>query len=73
MRTAVLFIIYYGSVFYGIINPLFGLLFFVHITIFRPEALVWGNVMFGRLHLITAVCIIIGVMLPDEVQCPMIP
>jgi probable O-glycosylation ligase (exosortase A-associated) len=44
----------------GIINPLFGLLFLLHIIIFRPESLVWGNPEFGRIHLVAAVCTIIG-------------
>jgi O-antigen ligase len=63
MRTAALFITYYGSVFYSLVNPLFGLLFFVHITIFRPEALVWGSLAFGRLHLITALSVLSGLIL----------
>jgi putative inorganic carbon (hco3(-)) transporter len=58
MRTITLLLVYYGCVLYSLANPLFGLLFFIHITIFRPESLVWGNLVFGRLHLITA-CIVL--------------
>jgi probable O-glycosylation ligase (exosortase A-associated) len=41
-------------------NPIFGILFFVHITIFRPEALVWGSLAFGRLHMNTALIILLS-------------
>lgn len=54
MRIFVLFLTYYGCAIYGYFNPVFGVLFFVHLTILRPESLVWGNPVFGRLHLITA-------------------
>ncbi|WP_447859184.1 O-antigen ligase family protein [Nitrospira calida] len=54
MRIFVLFLTYYGCALYGYFNPVLGVLFFVHITILRPESLVWGNPAFGRLHLITA-------------------
>ena len=54
MRIAILLIVYYLSAAYSIVNPAFGLLFFIHITIFRPEALAWGNPAFGRLHMIAA-------------------
>lgn len=60
MRTAVLLLIYYSCVFYALRNPVFGLLFFIHITIFRPESLVWGNTAFGRLHLITSLSVIVA-------------
>jgi O-antigen ligase len=52
--------VYYGCAIYGARNPLFGLLFFIHIVIFRPENLVWGNPEFGHLHLITALLIFAG-------------
>ena len=60
MRIAVLFILYYSSAVYGFFNPLYGLLFFVHITIFRPESLAWGTPVFGRLHLMTAIVALLG-------------
>ena len=63
MRTITLLIIYYGCVAYALINPVIGLLFFIHITIFRPESLVWGNAAFGRLHFITALCVLIGYLI----------
>jgi len=63
MRVFTLFGIYYASAGYALINPLFGVLFFVHITIFRPENLAWGSAVFGRLHLITAVCTAIGCLI----------
>ena len=63
MRVAVLFLVYYGSALYGFFNPLFGLLFFVHITIFRPESLAWGAPVFGRLHLISAILASVGYFL----------
>src|ERR1041384_1336968 len=63
MRILVLSILYYGCAFVGLVNPFFGLLFLIHIIIFRPESLVWGGAYFGRLHLITAVLVIIGCFL----------
>jgi probable O-glycosylation ligase (exosortase A-associated) len=60
MRTIVLLLTYYTCAAYSLINPTFGLLFFCHITIFRPESLVWDNLAFGRLHLITSVCVLLG-------------
>ena len=60
MRTIVLFLTYYTCAAYSLINPTFGLLFFCHITIFRPESLVWNSIAFGRLHLITSVCVLLG-------------
>ena len=63
MRVLVLTFIYYSAALYGLLNPVFGLLFFIHITIFRPEALVWGNTAFGRLHLITAFFVLAGYLI----------
>jgi O-antigen ligase len=63
MRILTLFVIYYACAFYGLFNPFFGLLFLIHIIIFRPENLVWGNLAFGRLHLITTVLILAGYFL----------
>jgi putative inorganic carbon (HCO3(-)) transporter len=60
MRTIALLMTYYGFALYGLNNPVLGLLFFIHITIFRPESLVWGNPAFGRLHLISAFFVLIG-------------
>lgn len=60
MRIIALLFIYYGCVFYAFINPTFGLLFFIHITIFRPESLAWGNPEFGHLHFITSLSVLIG-------------
>ena len=54
MRALVLFIVYYSLAGYSLLSPVVGVLFFVHIMIFRPENLVWESPMFGRLHLITA-------------------
>ncbi len=54
MRIFFLFLTYYGCAVYAYFNPVFGVLFFVHITVLRPESLVWGNPVFGRLHLIAA-------------------
>jgi probable O-glycosylation ligase (exosortase A-associated) len=66
MRTIVLLITYYGCVLYTLANPAWGVLFFVHITIFRPDALVWGNLAFGRLHLITSLSILVGFFLAGK-------
>jgi probable O-glycosylation ligase (exosortase A-associated) len=63
MRILFLPVFYYGCVLYALANPWFGLLFFVHITIFRPDSLVWGDLIFGRLHLITAIAVVIGYLL----------
>jgi O-antigen ligase len=63
VRLIGLFVIYYASAGYALLNPLYGVLFFVHIMIFRPENLAWGNPIFGRLHLITAVCTAIGYLI----------
>jgi len=63
MRTAVLLLTYYGCVLYGLFNPAFGILFFIHITIFRPDALVWGNLAFGRLHLIASIAALVGYLI----------
>jgi len=60
MRILALFIAYYGTVAYGFLHPFIGLMFFIHITIVRPESLVWGNKAFGHLHLITALVVLIG-------------
>jgi len=60
MRIITLTILYYGGALFGLLNPVFGLLFFIHIVIFRPESLVWGNPIFGRLHLFTAIIVVIG-------------
>lgn len=60
MRTITLLLLYYGCAFYGLRNPFFGVLFFIHITIFRPEAMVWGNLAFGRLHMNTAILALTG-------------
>lgn len=60
MRTTALFTTYYGLALCGLINPVLGLLFFIHITIFRPESLVWGNLAFGRLHLLAACIVLTG-------------
>lgn len=68
MRAIILFFFYYGSVAYTIINPTYGLLFFIHITIFRPESLVWGNVIFGRLHLITALTVLISYIVQNFIK-----
>lgn len=45
---------------YSVINPVYGVLFFVHIILLRPENLTWGTAMFGRLHLLTAVAVSFG-------------
>jgi len=63
MRTAVLLLTYYGCVLYGFFNPAFGILFFIHITIFRPDALVWGNLAFGRLHLFASIAALVGYLI----------
>ena len=63
MRIVFLLIVYYSSVAYALLNPLFGLLFYFHITIFRPDSLAWGHFAFGRLHLITAFAVLIGYFL----------
>jgi probable O-glycosylation ligase (exosortase A-associated) len=68
MRTITLLIIYYGCVFYTLTNPTFGLLFFIHITIFRPESLVWGNLAFGRLHLITSISVLIAYLIQKNLH-----
>lgn len=60
MRIATLFLTYYGFVAYSILNPFIGVLFFVHITILRPEQLTWGSPAFGRLHLIAACAVLVG-------------
>lgn len=60
MRILFLSVFYYGSVLYSIVNPVYGLLFFVHILLFRPENLTWGTPLFGRLHLFTAAAVCIG-------------
>lgn len=67
MRIFVLFLTYYGCAIYGYFNPVFGVLFFVHITILRPESLVWGNPVFGRLHLITAGLSLAGYLIHRQV------
>ncbi len=66
MRIILLTLIYYSCAIFGVLNPLFGLLFFVHIVIFRPESLVWGNPIFGRLHLFTAGMLFIGGFLQPQ-------
>lgn len=66
MRAIVLLCIYYGCVVYALVNPVFGLLFFIHITILRPESLVWGNLMFGRLHLFTGLSVLIGYLVHQK-------
>jgi len=63
MRIMVLTILYYGAALYGLRYPVFGLMFFIHIVIFRPESLVWGSYAFGRLHLITALIVVAGYLL----------
>lgn len=63
MRVLILSLFYYGSVGYSVVNPVYGLLFFVHIMLFRPENLTWGAPLFGRLHLFTAVATCIGYFL----------
>jgi probable O-glycosylation ligase (exosortase A-associated) len=60
MRTISLILISYGCALYGFVSPSFGLLFFVAITIFRPDNLVWGNRVLGRLHLITSLIVLIA-------------
>lgn len=60
MRILILSLFYYGSVAYSAVNPVYGLLFFVHIMLFRPENLTWGTPMFGRLHMLTAVATVVG-------------
>ncbi len=60
MRIITLMVLYYGCALYSMINPVFGLLFFIQIVIFRPESLVWGNPVFGHLHLFTATLVVIG-------------
>jgi probable O-glycosylation ligase (exosortase A-associated) len=66
MRAIVLLITYYGCVLYALVNPAWGVLFFIHITIFRPDALVWGNLAFGRLHLITSLSVLVGFFLAGK-------
>lgn len=63
MRILFLSAFYYGSVVYSAANPTYGLLFFVHIMLFRPENLTWGTPLFGRLHLLTAAATCIGYFL----------
>jgi probable O-glycosylation ligase (exosortase A-associated) len=63
MRTLTLLLTYYGCALYALSNPFFGLLFYIHITIFRPESLVWGNLAFGRLHMATACITLIAYFL----------
>lgn len=63
MRILFLALFYYGSVLYSIVNPLYGLLFFVHIMLLRPENLTWGTPMFGRLHLLTVAGICVGYLI----------
>jgi O-antigen ligase len=60
MRTLALFVTYYGGAAYGLLNPLFGALLFVHILILRPEYLVWGSPVFGRIHLVVFTCAMLG-------------
>jgi probable O-glycosylation ligase (exosortase A-associated) len=60
MRIVTLLFIYYSCIFYALFNPIFGILFFIHITIFRPESLVWDNLVFGRLHFITSLSVLAG-------------
>jgi probable O-glycosylation ligase (exosortase A-associated) len=60
MRIAILFLCYYSCALYSLVNPLIGVLFFIHITILRPESLAWGNLAFGRLHMTTALLTLIG-------------
>jgi probable O-glycosylation ligase (exosortase A-associated) len=67
MRILFLSVFYYGSVLYSIVNPAYGLLFFVHIMLFRPENLTWGTPVFGRLHLFTTVAAGIGYLLRRHV------
>jgi len=63
MRIIVLTFLYYAAALYGVRYPVFGLMFFIHIVIFRPDSLVWGHPVFGRLHLITAVLVVAGYFL----------
>jgi len=63
MRIMVLTVLYYAAALYGLRYPVFGLLFFIHIVIFRPESLAWGSPAFGRLHLITALIVVAGYFL----------
>jgi O-antigen ligase len=63
MREVAFFLAYYGGAGYGLLSPLFGTLLFVHMLILRPEYLVWGNPIFGRLHLFTFVCAAIGYLI----------
>jgi len=63
MRIIVLTFLYYAAALYGVRYPVFGLMFFIHIVIFRPESLVWGHPVFGRLHLITAALVVVGYFL----------
>src|SRR5690349_14040880 len=63
MRVITLTCIYYAAAFYGLVNPGLGLLFLFHIIIFRPENLAWGGAAFGRLHLVTTLCVLAGYFL----------
>ena len=63
MRVLVFLCAYYTCSVYGFLNPVFGILFFVHITLFRPDNMVWGRQAFGPLHLITGVLILAGFLL----------
>lgn len=66
MRTLVLFVAYYGAVFYSLLDPFVGLLFFINILIFRPENLTWGSPVLGSLHLLTAVAVLVGYLIHRE-------
>jgi len=60
MRFFVLLSAYYTCAFWTLLNPFFGLLFFAHITILKPENLLWEQRAFGRLHLITGILMLLG-------------
>lgn len=60
MRILILSVFYYSSIAYSVVNPIYGLLFFDHIMLFRPENLTWGTPVFGRLHMLTAAATVVG-------------
>lgn len=59
MRIAFLTTTFYGAILPILAYPFWGIVFFVWISIFRPEQLAWGET-FGRLHLLVAVATFIS-------------
>ena len=59
MRIAFLTFAFYGLILPILVNPFWGIVYFLFISILRPEQLAWGET-FGRLHLLVALVTIVS-------------